>query len=171
VVGFAETLIFYVIAALGKSPTFFVVFSTIQGVGSIAGGVTAAKILRRVGEVHLVGLGLALFAVADLCLVAPSLPVVLVAGPMAGIGVAWAIVGFSTALQTRTPLAIQGRVSAAADLTLSVAQATSIATGALLSTLVDYRILFVVMAAVVLASAGYLLTRREPTPAPATMEA
>jgi MFS family permease len=64
----------------------------------------------------------------------------------------------------RTPLVIQGRVSAAADLTLSVAQATSIATGALLSTFVDYRILFGVMAAVVLASSGYLLTRREPTP-------
>jgi MFS family permease len=171
VVGFSETLIFSVIAALGKPPSFFGVFATIQGVGSIAGGVTAAAVLRRVGEVHLVGIGLAAFAVADLCLIAPSLTVVLVAGPLAGFGVAWAIVGFSTALQTRTPLAIQGRVSAAADLTLSVAQATSIATGALLSTMIDYRILFVVMAAVVLASAGYLLTRREPTPAPATMEA
>jgi MFS family permease len=171
VVGFSETLIFSVIAALGKPPSFFGVFATIQGVGSIAGGVTAAAVLRRVGEVHLVGIGLAAFAIADLCLIAPSLTVVLVAGPLAGIGVAWAIVGFSTALQTRTPLAIQGRVSAAADLTLSVAQATSIATGALLSTMIDYRILFVVMAAVVLASAGYLLTRREPTPAPATMEA
>jgi MFS family permease len=171
VIGFAETLIFAVMAALGKPPSFFGVFATIQGVGSIAGGVTAASILRRVGEVRLVGLGLALFALADLCLIAPSLGVVLAAGPVAGIGVAWAIVGFSTALQTRTPLVIQGRVSAAADLTLSVAQATSIATGALLSTVVDYRILFAVMAVVVLASAGYLLTRGEPTPAPATMEA
>ena len=171
VVGFAETLIFAVIAALGQQPSFFGVFATIQGVGSIAGGVTAAAVLRRVGEVRLVGFGLAAFAVADLALIVPSLPVVLVAGPIAGIGVAWAIVGFSTALQTRTPLVIQGRVSAAADLTLSVAQATSIATGALLSTLVDYRILFAVMAAVVLASSGYLLSRREPTPAPATMEA
>jgi Na+/melibiose symporter-like transporter len=171
VVGFAETLIFYVIAALGKSPSFFGVFATIQGVGSIAGGVTAAAVLRRVGDVRLVGLGLALFAFADLCLIVPSLGIVLAAGPVAGIGVAWAIVGFSTALQMRTPLAIQGRVSAAADLTLSVAQATSIATGALLSTFVDYRILFAVMAAVVLTSAGYLLTRREPTPVPATMEA
>ncbi|HEY3577374.1 MAG TPA: MFS transporter [Gaiellaceae bacterium] len=171
VVGFSETLIFAVMAALGEPPSFFGVFATIQGVGSIAGGVTAAAVLRRVGEGHLVGMGLALFAVADLCLIAPSLPVVLVAGPVAGIGVAWAIVGFSTALQTRTPLVIQGRVSAAADLTLSVAQATSIATGAVLSTLVDFRILFVVMAGVVLASAAYLLTRREPTTAAATMEA
>jgi MFS family permease len=171
VVGFSETLIFSVLAALGKPPTFFGVMATIQGVGAIAGGVSAAAVMRRVGEVRLVGMGLALFAVADLCLIAPSLGVVLVAGPIAGVGVAWAIVGFSTALQTRTPLAIQGRVSAAADLTLSIAQTTSIATGAILSTVVDYRILFVVMAAVVLASAGYLLTRREPTPAPATMKA
>jgi MFS family permease len=171
VVGFAETLIFSVIAALGKPPSFFGVFATIQGVGSIAGGVTAAAVLRRLGEVRLVGFGLALFAFADLSLIVPSLGVVLAAGPVAGVGVAWAIVGFSTALQTRTPLAIQGRVSAAADLTLSVAQTTSIATGALLSTVVDYRILFAVMAVVVLASAGYLLSRREPTPAPATMGA
>ena len=171
VVGFSETLIFSVIAALGKPPSFFGVFAMIQGVGSIAGGVTAAAVLRRVGEVRLVGIGLALFALADLCLIAPSLGIVLVAGPFAGVGIAWAIVGFSTALQTRTPLAIQGRVSAAADLTLSIAQTTSIATGAILSTVVDYRILFVVMAAVVLASASYLLTRREPTPAAATMGA
>jgi MFS family permease len=165
VIGFAETLIFSVIAALGRQPSFFGVFATIQGTGSIAGGLTAAALVRRLGEVRTVGLGLGLFALADLCLTAPSLPVVLVAAPVAGIGVAWAIVGFSTALQTRTPLAIQGRVSAAADLTLSVAQATSIAAGALLSTLVDFRILFAVMAAVVLASAGYLLTRREePVP-------
>lgn len=171
VVGFSETLIFSVISALGEKPSFFGVFSTIQGIGSIAGGVTAAAVLRRLGEVRLVGLGLALFALADLCLVVPSLGIVLAAGPVAGVGVAWAIVGFSTALQTRTPLVIQGRVSAAADLTLSLAQATSIAAGAALSTVVDYRILFAVMAAVVLSSAGYLFTRREPTPAPATMEA
>lgn len=161
VIGFAETLIFSVISHLGRSPSFFGVLSTIQGAGSIAGGVTAAALVRRVGEVRVVGLGLAAFAVADLCLIVPSLPVVLVAGPLAGIGVAWAIVGFSTALQTRTPLAIQGRVSAAADLSLSLAQTTSIATGAALSTVVDYRILFVMMAAVVFASAGYLLTRRD----------
>lgn len=161
VIGFAETLIFSVIHALGQKPSFFGVFATIQGVGSIAGGVTAAPLLRRIGDLRIVGFGLALFSIADLCLIVPSLGIVLVAGPLAGIGVAWAIVGFSTALQTRTPLRIQGRVSAAADWSLSIAQTTSIATGAALSTVVDYRILFAVMAAVVLASSGYLLTRRE----------
>ena len=163
VVGFSETLIFSVIAALGKQPSFFGVFATIQGTGSIAGGLTGAAVLGRIGEGRLVGLGLGLFAVADLCLIAPSLGVVLIAGPVAGVGLAWVIVGFSTALQTHTPLAIQGRVSAAADLTLSLAQTISIATGALLSTLADFRILFAGMAAVVVACAGYLLTRREAT--------
>jgi MFS family permease len=165
VIGFAETLIFVVLHAIGKPPSFFGVFATIQGTGSIAGGLTAAPLIRRVGEARVLGLGLAAFAVADLCLVAPSLPIVLVAGPLAGVGVAWAIVAFSTAVQTGTPLAIQGRVAAAANLVFSVAQTTSIAIGAALSTVIDFRILFVVMAAVVLASATYLLTRRhEPVP-------
>ena len=171
VVGFSETLIFAVMAALGKPPSFFGVMAVIQGVGSIVGGVTAAAVMRRLGDLRLVGLGMALLAVGDLCLIVPSLGVVLLAGPVAGVGVAWAIVGFATALQMRTPLPIMGRVSAAADLTLSVAQTTSIGVGALLSTFVDFRILFGVMAGVVLSCASYLVTRREPTPAPATMEA
>ncbi len=162
VIGFAETLIFAVIAHLGKQPSFFGVMATLQGIGSIAGGLTAAPVLRRSGDVRLVGLGLALFGVGDLLFVVSSLPVVLFGFLVAGIGITWAIVAFGTALQTRTPLAIQGRVSSAADISLSVAQTTSIATGAALSTLVDYRILLVAMSAVVVASALYLATRREP---------
>jgi MFS family permease len=161
VVGFAETLIFTVIAHLGKPPSFFGVLGTLQGVGSIAGGVTAAALVRRGGEVRTVGIGLGLFGIGDLLLIVPSLAVVLVGFILAGVGITWAIVGFSTALQTRTPLAIQGRVSAAADISLSVAQTVSIATGAALSTVVDFRILLIVMAAVVVASALYLVTRRE----------
>jgi MFS family permease len=162
VIGFTETLIFSVIAHLGQKPSFFGVLATLQGVGSIFGGVTAASVVRRAGELRTVGIGLALFGVCGLLLAIPSLPVVLLAFPIAGIGIVWAIVAFSTALQTRTPLAIQGRVSSASDLSLTLAQTTSIATGAALSTVVDYRILLVAMAAVLGASAAYLLTRRAP---------
>lgn len=167
VVGFAETLIFFVIAQLGKSPSFFGVFGALQGVGSIAGGITAASMLRRAGDVRIVGLGLGIFGIGDLLLIVPSLPIVLLGFTIAGVGIMWAVVGFTTALQLRTPLAIQGRVSAAADISLNVAQTVSIATGAALSTVVDYRILFVAMAVVVVASAAYLVTRRHDSPAPA----
>jgi MFS family permease len=162
VVGFTETLIFIVIGHLGHKPSFFGVLATLQGVGSIAGGLTAAWVLRRIGDVRTVGLGLGLFGSCALLLAVPSLPIVLVGFFVAGLGIVWAIVAFNTALQTRTPLAIQGRVSAAVDVSLSLAQTASIATGALLSTFVDYRVLLVALAAVVGGSAIYLVTRREP---------
>jgi MFS family permease len=171
VVGFSETLIFFVIAHLGKSPSWFGVFGALQGVGSIAGGLTAASMLRRAGDVRVVGLGLGIFGIGDLLLIVPSLPIVLLGFTIAGVGIMWAIVGFTTALQLRTPLAIQGRVSAAADISLNVAQTVSIAAGAALSTVVDYRVLFVVMAVVVVASATYLVTRRHASPAPVTEQA
>ncbi len=162
VVGFTETLIFSVIGHLGHKPSFFGVLATLQGVGSIAGGVTAGVVVRRLGEVRTVGIGLGCFGLCGALLAVHSLPVVLAGFIVAGVGIVWAIVAFNTALQTRTPLRIQGRVSAAVDLSLSIAQTTSIATGAALSTLVDYRILLVGMAAVVVVSAVYLVTRREP---------
>jgi MFS family permease len=162
VVGFTETLIFSVIAALGHEPSFFGVLATLQGIGAIAGGVTAGAVVRRFGEVKSVGIGLALFGVCGVLLTLPSLAIVLLAFPIAGVGIAWLVVGFNTAVQTRTPLRIQGRVSAASEVSISIAQTVSIATGAALSTLVDYRVLLVAMAAVVAAAAVYLLTRREP---------
>jgi len=162
VVGFSETLIFSVIQHLGHKPSFFGVLATLQGVGSIAAGLTAAQVLRRTGDVRGVGIGLALFGACALLLAVPSTAVVLFGFVVAGVGIVWAIVAFNTALQTRTPLAIQGRVSAAADISISLAQTISIATGAALSTLVDYRVLLVAMAAVLVASAVYLLTRRAP---------
>jgi MFS family permease len=124
-------------------------------------------VVKRIGETKTVGLGLALFGLCGGLLAVPSIGVVALAFAVAGVGVVWLIVGATTALQTRTPLAIQGRVSAAADISLSVAQAVSIATGAALSTAVDYRILLGVMAGVVLLSALYLVTRREETMATA----
>jgi MFS family permease len=177
VTGFTETLIFSVIQHLGHKPSFFGYLATLQGIGSIVGGLTASTILRRFGDVRTVGIGVGLFGLCGLLLAVPSLAVVTLGFVVAGLGIVWAIVAFNTAIQTRAPLAIQGRVDAACEVSLSIAQTVSIGTGAALSTLVDYRVLLVVMAAVVAASAVYLLTRREgqaPAPAPerpATMEA
>jgi hypothetical protein len=161
VVGFSETVIFAVLdQGLHRPTSFFGVLSSLQGVGAIAGGVTAARVLRRVGDATLVGIGMALFAVGDLSFVSSSLPLVLVGIAVAGAGVAWLIVGFGTAIQTRTPDRLQGRVFSAADMAISTPQTVSIALGAALIAAVDYRVLVVVEFTVTLLCGIYLVTRR-----------
>ena len=160
VIGFSETLVFAVMDAIGRPPTFLGVAEALQGGGSIAGGVTAAALLRRLGDLRLTGFGLALFALGDAVWLVPRLPFVLAGFFIAGVGITWAVVAFMTALQLRTPLGIQGRVSAAADVVLTVPQTSSIALGAALSTVLDYRVLLVLMSMVTGLSALYLAASR-----------
>jgi len=90
----------------------------------------------------------------------PALAPVVAGFVVAGIGLSWAVVAFGTAVQTRTPPELQGRVYSAADTLVGVPQTVSIALGAFLITVIDYRVLIVVMALVtglvgaVLAAAG-----------------
>jgi MFS family permease len=160
VVGFAETLIFAVVdSGLHRPPSFLGVLESLQGAGAILGGLTAASALRRFGDVRIVGIGMLLFAVGDGTFALPSLPLVSAGFLVAGFGVAWLIVGFMTAIQLRTPQRLQGRVASAADTLVSTPQTVSIALGAALATVVDYRVLVGVMAAVICLCAAYLLTR------------
>jgi MFS family permease len=160
VIGFSETLIFAVLdQGLHRPASFFGVLSSLQGVGAIIGGVTAARTMRRLGDVKLVGLGMVLFAVGDISFVSHSLPLVLAGIAVAGAGLAWVIVGYATAIQVRTPLRLQGRVLSASDTLVNTPQTISIALGAALIGVFDYRLLVVVMAVVVAACAAYLLTR------------
>ncbi len=158
--GFSETLIFAVAGnALHRSPSFVGVIGTFQGIGAIAGGVTAAWLMRRVGDVRLAGIGIAIFGAGAFFWMIPSIPVVLASTAIAGVGIVWAVVSLSTAYQRRSPNQVQGRVAAAANMLFSVPQTIGIAAGAALITLVDYRVEIVAMAVVFLASAAYLLTR------------
>jgi MFS family permease len=133
---------------------------TFQGIGAIAGGVVAARLMRRVGELRLAGLGLLLFGAGVVLWLVPSLYVVLPAMAVAGMGIVWAIVALGTAYQRYSPAVLQGRVSAASNMLFSVPQTLSIGAGAVLITVVDYRIEIVAMGIVFVAAAGYLLTRR-----------
>jgi MFS family permease len=161
VVGFSETLIFAVNAkSLHRPPSFIGVLSAFQGVGSIVGGVTASMLLRRIGDLRLTGLGILTFALGDGALLVPRLDVIAPAAAVAGVGIVWAVVALATAYQTRSPGEVQGRVAAAANMLFSVPQTISIAVGAVLVTLIDYRIEIAIMTVATLAAAAYLLTRR-----------
>jgi MFS family permease len=166
VVGFSETIIFAVIdQGLHRPPSFLGVLSSLQGIGAIAGGLTAARALRGIGDLRVAGFGMAGFAVGELSFVSSSLPLITVGVVVAGFGVSWFIVGLMTAIQVRTPLRLQGRVSSAADVFISTPQTISIAVGAVLIAVVDYRLLVVVESVAVTLCAAYLLTRRAVVPA------
>jgi len=84
VAGFSETIIFAVTSSgLHRPPSFIGVIATFQGVGAIAGGLTAPMLMRRLGDVRLAGLGVVLFGVGDGLWLFPRLPVVLVATAVA----------------------------------------------------------------------------------------
>jgi MFS family permease len=160
-VGFSETLIFAVNAnSLHRPPSFIGVLSAFQGVGSIAGGVTASALLKRIGDLRLTGIGVLLFALGDGALLVPRLAVIAPAAAVGGVGIVWAVVSLATAYQRRSPEAVQGRVAAAASMLFSVPQTISIAVGAVLVTVIDYRIEIAIMTVATLAAAAYLLTRQ-----------
>ena len=117
--------------------------------------------MRRVGDVRASGIGLLLFGLACFGFLVPSLGAVLPSTVVFGAGVVWLVVAAATAYQRRSPQIMQGRVAAASNMLFSVPQTASIGLGAVLITLIDYRIEIVVMALVTLVAAGYLFTRRE----------
>jgi len=158
VIGFTEASIYAVLDFFGKPPTFAGVVVTVQGVGAIVGGVTASRWVRRLGEAGTVTVGMALLALG-LAIVAltSTLWVTLAAVVVLGYALPLTFIAFMTMLQRRTPRGLMGRVSAAVETVMGAPQAISLAVGALLVMLVDYHVIFAIMAAVTGASVVYLL--------------
>ena len=157
VVGFAETAIFAVLQkGIHRPPAFLGVLSAAQGVGAIAGAVAAAAVIRRIGDARTVAIGILLFGVGDAFFLSPSVGPVMVGIAIAGVGLSFAVVGFGTAVQLRTPAELQGRVYSAADTLIGTPQTASIAVGAAILTIVDYRVSIAAMALVCALCGGYL---------------
>lgn len=162
VLGFFDSTDFAVVQnGLHRAPSFFSVLISVQGSGSIVGGLTAALLIGGIGEHRTAGLGLAAMALGALGMTHAGLPVIGGAFVLFGVGVPWLTVGYSTAWQRHTPARLIGRAATAADLSLMGPQAASVLLGAVLIGLVPYRVLlsacFVTMLG---AGAVLLITRR-----------
>jgi len=159
VIGFFEASIYALLDAFDKAPTFAGVFVTVQGVGAIAGGLTASLVVRRLGEVGGAVVGLATMALATAVEAsAPNMSVVLGGAVLLGIAIPWTFVAFTTLMQRRSPGHLIGRVSATVDVLLSTPQAISLAVGSLLVSLLDYRTIFWIIAVVMTLGALQIAT-------------
>jgi hypothetical protein len=164
IIGLGESVSFAVVdQGLHRPPQFIGVLASAQGVGCIVGGLTAGPIIGRAGELSAIAIGLAAFGTGSgLCMFA-SVPTVLAGKTVAGMGFTLVVIGFATVLQRRTPQPLIGRVSTAAETLTSGPQAISIAAGAALISVVDYRLLLGVMSVGMLTAAVYLWSGRQWT--------
>jgi MFS family permease len=169
VVGFMESAVFSAVQYFGHPPSFVGVVVTVQGTGAVLGGLSSAWIIRRIGEAESIALTLAMFAVGlAIGAASPWLWGFFCGTVVLGFALPVFIVALNTLLQRRTPQRLMGRVSAATDVLLGTPQSGSIALGALLVTLISFRSIFWISAAVILAAAAYLrwALRNQPADPP-----
>lgn len=164
--GFSETLGFQVVTiGLRHAPTWLGVLVTIQGIGALCGGLTAAVVARKIGDARLTACGVAMFCVASVALAAPSEAVVFAGAILAGVGLPWFIVGGMTIFQKATPADLIGRVLGAADLAIQAPQAIGIGAGAALVAILDYRVICGLMAVILATTAAVFVIRQAAGPA------
>jgi MFS family permease len=157
VLGFCEASIYALLDAFDKPATYAGVFVTIQGVGAIAGGLSAGWLIRRTGEVAASALGLVILAISMTGIAATrDLFVMLGCAGVMGLSLPLLTIGYLTLIQKRTPQAVMGRVSTAAEVVMSAPYAVSLAAGAALVSLLDYRVIFAIMGIVTMAGAAHI---------------
>lgn len=163
-IGLGESVSFAIVGqGLHRPPGFIGVLASAQGAGCLLGGLICAPVIGRIGELATTAIGLAAFGIGNgLCMVT-NLPAVLAGKSVSGIGFTLVTIGFATTLQRKTPPSLIGRTSAAAETLTSGPQTLSIATGAVLISLLDYRLLLATMTIGTLTAANILWTGKHLT--------
>jgi MFS family permease len=170
VLGFYESLTFAAIAALGKPASFFGILMSVQGCGSIVGGIMAGRLARKVGVTRTLGIALSLWALASVTYMVPVVAVAFAALFIFGVAVPLNAVAIGTASQRFAAPRMQGRVGSAVYMGINLSQTASIALGAALVGSVSYRILLAVVACCATLAAIPVLFRPAPEPLPPTTE-
>jgi MFS family permease len=159
VIGFSESTTWAVISdGLHRPPEFAGILQLAQGVGAITAGLFAAAAVTRYGETRVAGFGTAVFALGEACLVVPGLVPVLVGKTLIGGGLPMLIIAVITLLQRSAPDHLQGRVYAGFEVVTTVPQTCSVALGAWMIGVLDYR-LVIGLAAIVAATSALMMIR------------
>lgn len=126
---------------------------SMQGIGAVTGGLTAAWAIGRWGESRTFGIGAGLMALGIAPVAGSSVALVVVGLVVLGFGVTWSVVAFMVIRQRLTPPRLQGRTNAAANVAISLPQTATTAVAAGLVALLDYRLLVAVTVVATLAAA------------------
>lgn len=150
VVGFLESAGFaLIVQGLHRPAAFAGVTQVAQGVGAVLGGVTAMRLMPRIGEASLAVLGVIGIGLGCGCWVLPAtLPSVLVGSVVLGAALPWLMIGADTLVQLHTPNALLGRAFGAVEVAASVPQTVSIAVGAAAVAVLPYTAVLGVVAVV-----------------------
>jgi MFS family permease len=163
-IGIGESVYFAVVdEGLGRPVAFIGVLGSMQGVGAIIGGLAITSLIARTGELRPVAVGLGLISAGSLLAMSSNLLVVGAGSVLFGAGLPVVVVCIMTIIQRRTPNELQGRAFTAFELVAGLPQLLSIVAGAILVSLVDYRVLLAGMAIGLGVAAVYAFVRlREP---------
>jgi len=158
--GLSDAAVYSVVTDdLDRPAAFIGVLASAQGGGAILGGLIVGRLLRWRGELCVAVLGATLFAIGSAARCVPWWPVVVASSVVVGIGLPWTLVAAVTAVQTRTPEDLLGRVAATANSLLFAPVAVTIPIGAAI-VLVEHHLPLLVAAIICLAAA--LLPLRHP---------
>lgn len=166
VAGLLETGLFSAIQhGLHRTPAFYGVLLSVQGGGTIVGAIAASVVVKRLGSGRSTGIGLFGAAVGlGTVIVRPSVPTFAAGLAVFGASIALIFVAFGTAQQLYVPSRLIGRVGAAIGTLLTLSQSISIAVGAAVVAVLDWRLMFGISAATAVAC-GLVMALR-PAPAP-----
>lgn len=159
--GLSEGVLYAVVDnGLNRPPEFVGVLTIAMGIGGILGSLVSPTIIRRSGEKTLTAGGMMVLCLGLPLQALPSLFPVLVGELAFGLSLPCITIGVFNLLQRSTPNHLQGRVYSACEMLNGVPQITAIGVGAMLLSVVDYRILLALMTVNVALAVCYLVTRR-----------
>ncbi|WP_433044381.1 MFS transporter [Dactylosporangium sp. CS-033363] len=126
--------------ALHRPPAYAGVLTPAQGLGSVACGLLAGPLMRRLGEGGFASLGLGLVAAGALCRASPWTWLVLVGCVLMGLGLPAPLVAAITAVQRIVPQERLGRAAATANSLMFVPTGPALLLGGFAVATLDYRV-------------------------------
>jgi MFS family permease len=157
-VGLVNAVVFAVLDGLGLPAAWLGPLTVLQGVAGFVAGAVTPRLMIRFGRPRVYALGIIACGLALVPLMFAWVIPALAGQALLGFGVTAAVIAWITERQVRTPERLQGRVAAAGHLVNNLPGTVVTAIGAGLLAFVDYRVL-VLANAVVVIGAGLVALR------------